>query len=267
MNEKRTELLKKPLIVTAMDVEHQAIADRMHKLCQASSETFCKTHSLHEELQLSALCLSQVDSKNEVFLMKSGVGPISTTLSITLAIHALRPSCAVLLGVAGALAQQLEVADMIVADQVVQHDSLFTTDDGDELMAPGELHLSTHPDQRVDPVFQMDRELTDFILQSEVFRFSKSARGMILSGSEFVGRLDRKQDLSTKYPSALAVEMESAAVAFVAKKFQIPVAVVKTIADRRDPSPHKRSIADDYLAFAKQSADVAARVFEVFAGA
>jgi adenosylhomocysteine nucleosidase len=62
--------------------------------------------------------------------------------------------------------------------------------------------------------------------------------GLLISGDRFVSRTAESRALQVELPDALAVDMESAAVAQVCADFGLPFAVVRTISDRADDAAH-----------------------------
>jgi len=76
-------------------------------------------------------------------------------------------------------------------------------------------------------------------------------QGLIVSGDRFVATSAESTVLRQTLPSALAVEMEGAAVAQVCHDFGVPFAAVRTVSDRADDSAH--------VDFGRFMADVASR--------
>jgi adenosylhomocysteine nucleosidase len=58
--------------------------------------------------------------------------------------------------------------------------------------------------------------------------------GLILSGDQFINSASAQQALQTQWPTALAVEMEGAAVGQVCYEHGVPFAIARTISDRAD---------------------------------
>jgi nucleoside phosphorylase len=83
--------------------------------------------------------------------------------------------------------------------------------------------------------------------------------GTLLSGSEFVGCYERKLNLSKIDKDVLAVDMESVALAQIAKRFNKSWAVVKTIADGMDD---QGIVSIDYLTFLNHASKNSSFVIE-----
>jgi adenosylhomocysteine nucleosidase len=63
-------------------------------------------------------------------------------------------------------------------------------------------------------------------------------RGLIVSGDRFVSANAESEALRLALPEALAVDMESAAVAQVCRDFGVGFGAVRTISDRADNEAH-----------------------------
>jgi len=177
-----------------------------------------------------------------VVLVLSRIGKVAAATTATALIERFSVSAIVFTGVAGGLASGVNVGDMVVATEFVQHDM-----DASPLFAPlevplyGRAHFPTdialtqslrvaaqgilnNPSQWID----MDT------LHALHVRSPKVHSGLVLSGDRFVSTSLESQALQHRLPLALAVEMEGAAVAQVCHDYEVPFAAVRTISDRAD---------------------------------
>jgi len=177
-----------------------------------------------------------------VVLVLSRIGKVAAATTATALIERFSVSAIVFTGVAGGLASGVNVGDMVVATEFVQHDM-----DASPLFAPlevplyGRAHFPTdialtqslrvaaqgilnNPSQWID----MDT------LHALHVRSAKVHSGLVLSGDRFVSTSSESQALQHRLPLALAVEMEGAAVAQVCHDYEVPFAAVRTISDRAD---------------------------------
>lgn len=143
-------------------------------------------------------------------------------------------------GVAGATDPNVAVGDIVIAEELVQHDM-----DATPLFPRFEIPLIGLSHFATDT--QLTGQLTDaaqrFINQDMVqmigvadrdkFGLHQPAvhRGLIASGDEFIDCRMRLSELKLELPALLAVEMEGAAVAQVCFEFGVPFAVIRTISD------------------------------------
>lgn len=230
------------LILVAMDVEEQAM------LPFFPSQKLIEIH-----LKLNIFVREFCAGPHKIYLANAGIGSVNSGVATALITQRYPVEAILLLGVAGALHKELGIGDWMVASQILQHDSLWSTATIDELMPPGQLHISLPAEQRQSPVFTADPQLYQWIGQVLKLSPDKNYKtGTLLSGSEFVGRLSRKETLVARHPRALAVEMEAAGVALIAQKLQIPFLAAKTISDRYQAV---HCTTDDYLLFKQKAAE------------
>ena len=177
-----------------------------------------------------------------VVLVLSRIGKVAAATTATALIERFNVSAIVFTGVAGGLVSGVNVGDLVVATEFVQHDM-----DASPLFPPlevplyGRAHFPTNialtqslraaaqgilnnPSQWID----MDT------LHALHVRSPKVHSGLVLSGDRFVSTSSESQALQQRLPLALAVEMEGAAVAQVCHDYEVPFAAVRTISDRAD---------------------------------
>lgn len=143
-------------------------------------------------------------------------------------------------GVAGGAAKGVCVGDIVVAEQLVQHDMdsspLFPRFEipqtGVSLFAADNL-LSKHLLQSATQFLEED--FAKMIRTEDCKTFNLFAptlhHGLIASGDQFITNSDKMDLIRQDLPTTLAVEMEGAAVAQVCYEFDLPFAVVRTISD------------------------------------
>lgn len=197
-----------------------------------------------------------------VVLVLSGIGKVAaaTTASLLACHFSLR--ALILTGVAGGLAAEARVGDVVVARELVQHDldasPLYPRY---EVPGSGCSHFPTDPflsdALAAAAIRQLAQAATTWTpLQRDEFGLGTAAvrRGLILSGDRFVSTAAESRALREALPAALAVEMEGAAIAQVCADFRLPFAVLRTISDRADDDAHV-----DFLRFIAEVASVYTR--------
>lgn len=160
-----------------------------------------------------------------VAVVASGVGKVNAALAAA-GLAQLGVSSAVFTGVAGGLASDLSVGDVIVATDLVQHDVDVTALG----RAPGELlgePLAWHADEALS--------LDALAAATAVARGSNRIvrRGRIISGDQFIADATRARDLRRSFGAECA-EMEGAAFAQACVSLGIHFAVVRVISDTAD---------------------------------
>lgn len=149
-------------------------------------------------------------------------------------------------GVAGGVGDGVQVGDVVVAHDYVQHDM-----DASPLFPRWELPGYARTRLSCDTALTaMLLEAASAYVQSAAGQFDsklvagqpRAHRGLIASGDRFVCAAQEVLGLRTALSSAghevLAVEMEGAAVAQVCHDYGLPFAAMRTISDRADDSAH-----------------------------
>jgi adenosylhomocysteine nucleosidase len=170
-----------------------------------------------------------------VVLALSRIGKVAAATTATALIERFKVQRMVFTGVAGGLAPQVHVADVVVGTQYLQHDF-----DASPLFARYEIPGYGRA------WFAADAHLVAIISEAATAEFHcvsgqngiKIHAGLIASGDRFVSSATEVQSLCLALPDALCVEMEGAAVAQVCHDYGVPFAAVRTISDRADDTAH-----------------------------
>ncbi len=181
-----------------------------------------------------------------VVAVLSRIGKVAAAVTATVLLERFGVRAIVFTGVAGGLAPGVNVGDVVVATELLQHDmdaspifpkyevplmgrARFAADAaiGDALAAVAEGALR-------DPVSLVGQKAVDeFHLRSP-----KVHRGLLISGDRFVSTTAESGALQRSLPDALAVEMEGAAMAQACHDYGVPFAALRTISDRADDAAH-----------------------------
>lgn len=170
----------------------------------------------------------------------SRMGKVAAATTATTLIEHFGVTHLLFTGVAGAAGSDIKVGDIVIADQLIQHDmNCFPLFPRFEIPLTGRSLFDTDP--------QMTEKLklaaSGFFLHDldevidkddrESFRLTQPVlhNGLIASGDEFITCSDRMSKLKNDLPQVLAVEMEGAAVAQVCHEYGIPFALMRTISD------------------------------------
>lgn len=148
-------------------------------------------------------------------------------------------------GVAGATDPGLSLGDVVVGDEIFQHDM-----DARPFFAQHEIPLLGRSSFRTCPVTSPTLiEATKLFFDSEwqqtqaeaarhgiTLRRPRVISGGIASGDKFFADHSQLAGLTKRLPSVRCVEMEGGAVAQVCHEYGIPFGIVRTISDRADDS-------------------------------
>ena len=126
-------------------------------------------------------------------------------------------------GVAGGLSPMLEVGDVAVADEVVQHD-MNTTALGDPRGLLSGINVVK---------IKTDERLTKALCDATAEEGLNGIVGTVASGDLFVAKDSVKEKLIAEF-DAVACEMEGAAIGHVAYVNNVPFAVLRAISDGGD---------------------------------
>jgi adenosylhomocysteine nucleosidase len=179
---------------------------------------------------------------HDVVVVLSGIGKVAAATTATLLIEHFGVAQVVFTGVAGGLADGVNVGDIVVAESFMQHD-LDVSPLFPKYEIPGYGVSAFEADSRLtaelkkacaDVLDDLAAILTQEAMAAFALTRPKLHKGLLISGDRFVSTTDESQKLQQDLPQALAVEMESAAFAQVCHDCGVPFAAVRTISDRAD---------------------------------
>ena len=177
-----------------------------------------------------------------VVLALSKIGKVAAATTATALIERFGVQRIIFTGVAGGLGAAVNVGDVVVASDFLQHDM-----NAAPLFARYEVPL--YGKTRFDgdaalTALLFDAACTALQARCATLRFPEARvhQGLIASGDRFVSGASESRLLKDALNGAghevLAVEMEGAAVAQVCLDYGVPFAAVRTISDRADDSAH-----------------------------
>ncbi|WP_350294908.1 5'-methylthioadenosine/adenosylhomocysteine nucleosidase [Limnohabitans sp. Rim8] len=204
---------------------------------------------------------------HEVVVVLSRIGKVAAATTATVLMERFGVAQVLFTGVAGGLASDARVGDVVVATEFLQHDM-----DASPLFPAYEVPLYGRARFGTDPALTAALALAaQSVLQQGVLDAARLQdfgitrpqmhQGLIVSGDRFVSNRRESQQLQQSLPDALAVEMEGAAVAQVCHDYGVPFAAMRTVSDRADDDAHA-----DFLKFvthvaSRYSAAILARFF------
>lgn len=176
----------------------------------------------------------------EVVTVLSRIGKVAAATTATVLLERFGVDRIVFTGVAGGLAPGVNVGDVVIAEEFMQHDL-----DASPIFPRYEVPL--YGVSR----FATDARLTEGLADAVHLALPGTAvhRGLVVSGDRFVATTAESLALTAALPDALAVEMEGAAIAQVCHDYGVPFAAVRTVSDRADDAAH-----GDFLKFIEEVA-------------
>lgn len=194
---------------------------------------------------------------HEVIAVLSGIGKVAAATTTAVLLERFQPQQVIFTGVAGGIASGVAVGDIVVGSSYLQHDMdaspLFPRH---ELPGYGRSRLPADP--RLLALMQQAAEEAIAWLPRQLGPATRTAFGLhsprvhsgkIVTGDRFVATAAESRALRSELGAALAVDMESAAVAQVCHDYGVPFCAVRTISDRADDQAHV-----DFPAFLQQVA-------------
>ena len=161
--------------------------------------------------------------RNEVAFVATGIGLTRSRTIARLALAALPQTELVIgIGVAGALSSGLRPGDIVIVDRAMKARA-----------------DSAHPEQ----VVSIDPAMVEFCQSTLHRRGLESSTGAILSSARVLPSGAEKR-AAKQHSGAIAVDMESAAIALEAAAHGVPLAIVRTVIDSLDDEIFGAEIAD-----------------------
>ena len=178
---------------------------------------------------------------NEIVLGETGVGKVNAAVGAKTLLDAFGPDFLLGTGVAGGLDPSLRVMDVVAADEIVYHD----VDCG-----PG---FEWGQVQGLPPRFECDPRLVAFARRLAVPAGAGAVRtavGLLASGDRFVTDPRDLAAVRSRFPAALAVDMESGALAQVCHLFRVPFFAFRVLSDAPDAADRVAQYSDFWGAVA-----------------
>lgn len=187
---------------------------------------------------------------NSVVLVRSGIGKVNAALCTQILIDMYAVDCIINVGVAGAVEKDLEIGDIVISSDAVEHD-FDTSPLGDPVGFISRMNIT---------YFKADRELIETAMETaaRILPNAKIKEGTIASGDQFIADSSKRNYIKTSFGADCA-EMEGAAVAHACYLNKLPFVIIRSISDKADDSSNS-----DYPSFFKKSAETASIiVFEM----
>lgn len=178
-------------------------------------------------------------SGKEVVVVRSGIGKVNAGMCSQILVDRFHISAVINTGIAGSLRNEINIGDIVLSTDSVQHDmdaSGFGYKKGqiprvDTFAFPadkGLLELAKECNRRVNPEIQ-------------------AFTGRVVSGDQFISDQEKKKWLIETFDGS-CTEMEGAAIAQAAYLNRIPYLVIRAISDKADDSA-----GIDYAVFEEQA--------------
>lgn len=210
-------------IIVAMDKELQQLLQLMEKPleCLQKGQSFW---------------LGQIGDSS-LILTKSGIGKVNAAYGAINLIDNFRPDILISTGCAGGASTDLEIRDVVVSTQICYHDVWCGQ--------PNELGQI----QGLPAKYEADANLVE--AAKSLKGNTRIVPGLIVSGDWFVDNVEKMNGIVSAFPDAMAVDMESAALAQTCHLYKMPFLSFRVISD----IPLKPNNEIDYNNFWNEVAD------------
>lgn len=174
--------------------------------------------------------------KNELILLQCGIGKVNAAVGTATLIRRYVPDCIISTGCAGGIDESLKVMDVVVSTEVSYHD----------VSIPGEEHGQI---QGLPARFRAEQELV------ERASAMGAHAGLICSGDQFISDRAQLDVIKGNFPEALAVDMESAAIAQTCFLLQTPFVSFRILSDTPGADEHIQQYLNFWDEMANRSFD------------
>lgn len=186
---------------------------------------------------------------NDVYLGLSGIGKVNAAMNLASLLTKEKIDLIFMTGSAGSLQDNVHRKDLIVPSSFTYHDAHNTNAgnyvEGQIPQEPAQFELNS----------PARSQFLDY-LQKQGIAFKE---GLIVTGDSFISSSAQKAAIKKNFPEALGVEMEGAAFAQVAYKFNVPLVALRAISDNGDENAD-----DDFESFVREVGAKAANIISSY---
>jgi adenosylhomocysteine nucleosidase len=161
----------------------------------------------------------------QIVLAKCGIGKVNATICSQMLIDLYRPDALVFTGVAGGLLPNMKVGDLVIGSHVIQYDMDLTVFGRRHGEVPGQNRMVESDPKMVSKCATAFDEAFEGVVDGP-----RLMLGTIVSGDRFIADTAALRWLQREF-SALATEMEGAAVGYTCKLNNVPFVVVRGLSD------------------------------------
>lgn len=161
--------------------------------------------------------------KHDVVALQCGIGKVNAAIGTVTMIYKFSPDVIINTGVAGGADASVCVMDVVVGERVAYHD----------VWCGPECEIGVV--QGLGKYFKASHTIISKLPHSPILKF-----GLIVSGDQFIDSIDKVNAIKKSFPDALAVDMESGAIAQTCELMNIPFLSIRIISD--SPGASKNNV-------------------------
>ena len=152
--------------------------------------------------------------KHDVMVMQCGIGKVNAAMGSLMLVNHFSPHFVINSGVAGGADKSVNVMDVVAGARVAYHD----------VWCGPESELGRV--QGLPLYFEGATKLLDLLPERDDIH-----KGLICSGDQFIDTMEAVSRIKGNFPDALAVDMESGAIAQVCYLCKVPFLALRVISD------------------------------------
>lgn len=226
-------------VLTAMEDEKKYVVNHLNN---------------YENIKINRFCFTtgSIDNK-KIIVSLTGIGKVNASLATTILSQQFNIDLIINTGSAGSIKNDITLGDVVIGENIAHHDvdlSGFNYPIGQIPKLP---RFFVSNQQLIEKINQLSPILGKQLQQ-------KIINGLIVSGDQFIDKKAKIDQIKQNFPNALAVEMESAAIAQSCHQLQIPFLIIRAISDYAQPKNQqsaKQDFTQNLAKAAKNSAFVA----------
>ena len=205
-------------ILTAMQSENKLLTNILQNPTKSVINNFTYT-------------IGQVGD-NRIVLLQCGIGKVNAAIGSSEMIRTFQPDYVISTGVAGGIDSKLSVMDVVASEQTVYHDVWCG-------MGCEHGQIQDFP-----TYFTSNQKLIDIASNIPTNSTTKIHTGLICTGDQFITSQEELQKIKKNFPSGLAVDMESCAIAHTCHIFKVPFISFRIISDTPGIENHMEQYED-----------------------
>ena len=168
-------------------------------------------------------------ANNTVVALQCGIGKANAAIGTMTMIFQYSPDMIINTGVAGGADKSINVMDIVVGERVSYHD----------VWCGPECKMGVV--QGLPNYFEGSKSIISKLPPSQLLKY-----GLIVSGEQFVESIEKVNEIEENYPEALAVDMESGAIAHVCEVMNVPFLSLRVISDSPGASHNSTCQYNDF---------------------
>ena len=209
----KEKTMKKIGIIGAMDEEILALRNEMEQVkeTEVASMTFCEG----------------ILSGKEVVLVRSGIGKVNMAVCAQILATQFQVDCVLNTGIAGSLCNDINIGDIVISTDAMQHDFDATVFGYKKGEIP---RMETSTFVADEAMVALAKKVCE-----EVNKDISVFTGRVVSGDQFISNDEVKNAIVENF-NGLCTEMEGASMAQVAWLNRLPFVIIRAISDKADHS-------------------------------